>query len=153
MVKMSNQVFQAIQNMLLSATEVSKQQYYSQISKKLMDSSTSPKAYWSLLKTFQINQKIPCILPLFHNNKFISNFWDKPELFNNCFAQRCTLTDNACEIPPTLKIKTTKTLSSIPINRPDIAKVIKGLDPNKPHGHDMISIRMLNLCGDSFYQP
>ena len=38
----SFQVFQAIQNMLLSAIEVSKQKYYSWISKNLMDSSTSP---------------------------------------------------------------------------------------------------------------
>ena len=43
----SFRVFQAIQNILLCAIEVSKQQYYSRISKKLTDSSTSPKAYWS----------------------------------------------------------------------------------------------------------
>ena len=74
--------------MLLSATEVSKQQYYSQISKELLDSSTSPRAYWSLLKTFLINKKIPYIPPLFHNNKFISNFRDKAEQFNNFFGQQ-----------------------------------------------------------------
>ena len=45
----SFQVFQDIQNMLLSAIKVSKQQYYSRISKKLMNSSARPKAYWSLL--------------------------------------------------------------------------------------------------------
>ena len=27
------------------------------------------------------------------------------------------------------------------------------LDPNKPHGHDTISIRMLKLCGDSIWKP
>ena len=35
------QVFQDVQNILLSATEVSKQKYYSRILKKMMDSSTS----------------------------------------------------------------------------------------------------------------
>ena len=60
--KQSFQVCQVIQNMLLSAIEVSKQQYYSQISKKLLDSSTSRRAYWSLLKTFLINKKIPYII-------------------------------------------------------------------------------------------
>ena len=44
----SFQDFQAIQNILLSLINVSKQQYYSHISKKLMDSSTRPKTYWSL---------------------------------------------------------------------------------------------------------
>ena len=27
------------------------------------------------------------------------------------------------------------------------------LDPNKAHGHDMISIRMLKICGYSIYKP
>ena len=27
------------------------------------------------------------------------------------------------------------------------------MKPNKAHGHDMISIRMLKICGDSIYKP
>ena len=88
--------------MLLSANEVSRQQYYSRIFKKLIDSSTSPKFTF---KTFLINRKIPCIPPLFNNNKFISNFRDEAELFNNFFARQCTLIDNASEIPATLQPK------------------------------------------------
>ena len=58
MIKMSNfQVIQVIQNMLLSAIKVSKQQYYSWISKKLMDSGTKHKTDCSLLKTFLIIRK------------------------------------------------------------------------------------------------
>ena len=47
-----------------------------------------------LLVTFENvlnNKKIPCITPLFHNNKFISNFRDKAELFTNLFARQCAL--------------------------------------------------------------
>lgn len=47
--KKSFQFFQVFQNMLFSVTAVFKQQYYSRISKKLMDSSSSPKIYRSLL--------------------------------------------------------------------------------------------------------
>ena len=111
------------------------------------------KSFWSLLKTFLINKKIPCIHPLYHNNKFISNFRDKADLFNNFFAQQCTLIDNASATPARLYIKTTKTLSKIPVTRADIAKIIKNLDPNKAYGHDMISIPMLKLCGDSVWPP
>ena len=137
----SFQVFQDIQSMLLSAIETSKQQYYSQISKKLSNSSTSPKAYCSLLKTVLNNKKLPCIPPLYHNNKLISNFRVKTELFNNnFFAKQCTLIDNASEIPVKLNIETTKILPSFPVTRADIAKIIKKLDPNKAHGHDMIII-------------
>ena len=35
----------------------------------------------------------------------------------------------------------------------DIATLIKNLDPNKAHGHDIISILMLKLCGKSTYEP
>ena len=111
-----------------------------------MDSSTSSKAYWSLLKMFLINKKIPCFPPLFHNSSFIR---DKAELFN---ALQCTLIDNASEIPATFNIKTTKMLSSIPVTRAYIAK-IKILDPNKAHGHYMIILRMLKLCGDTVLPP
>ena len=31
----------------------------------------------------------------------------------------------------------------------DNQKIIKYLDPNKAHGHDMISIRMVKLCDAS----
>ena len=54
-----------------------------------------------------------------------SNFRGKTELFSNFLAQQCTLMDNASEIPSTLNIKTAKTLSSIPVTRADIAKIIK----------------------------
>ena len=50
-------------------------------------------------------------------------------------------------------IKTTKTLLSIPVTRDNIANIIKELDPSKAHGHDMISILMLKLCGDSVIPP
>ena len=102
-----------------------------------MDFSRSTKTYWSLLKTFLNNKKIPCISPLFYNDKFISNFTDKVELFNNCFAEQCTMIDNASQILATVNTKTTKILSSISVTRGDIAKVIKNLDLNKAHGHDI----------------
>ena len=61
--------------------------------------------------------------------------------------------DNASEIPITLNTKATITASLIPVTRANIAKIIKNLHPNKAHGHDMISIQMLKLCGDSVLPP
>ena len=34
-----------------------------------------------------------------------------------------------------------------------IYQIIKNLHPNKAHGHDMISIRMIKLCGISICKP
>ena len=53
------QVFESIENIVLYAIKVSKQQYHSRISKNLMDPGYKLKNYWSLLKTFLINKKIP----------------------------------------------------------------------------------------------
>ena len=115
--------------------------------KKLMDLKTSPKPPWSLLKTNLSNKKTPCIIPTFLNNKSISNFRDKAWLFNNFFVRQCTLLDITNEIPTTLKIEKTNTLSSIPVTRDNIAKIIKTVDSNKPKRHNTISIWTLKLCG------
>ena len=45
------------------------------------------------------------------------------------------------------------TVSSIYFGLDDIVKIIQKLDPNKAHGHDMISICMLKICGNSIYKP
>ena len=42
---------------------------------------------------------------------------------------------------------------SIDISIEQVSNIIKKLDPNKAHGHDKISIRMLKLCGDSINSP
>ena len=34
-----------------------------------------------------------------------------------------------------------------------MSKIIKGLNPNKAQGHDNISIRMIQLCGDYIIAP
>ena len=43
---------------------------------------------------------------------------------------------------------TNKCLDSIHFSSSDIAKTINLLDPNKAHGHDMLDIRMIKLCGN-----
>ena len=48
--------------------EKSKGKYYSRLTSKLSDIGKSSKAYWSILKSFLISKKIPCIPPLFENN-------------------------------------------------------------------------------------
>ena len=52
-------------------------------------------------------------------------------------------------IIPSLSHKTDKTLSSATFETKDIEKNLQSLDPHKSHGHDMISIRVLKICGVS----
>ena len=44
-------------------------------------------------------------------------------------------------------------ISQIRFSEDDIAKIIQNLDPNKAHGHDQISIRMLKICGKTICKP
>ena len=45
--------------------------------------------------------------------------------------------------------KTDKSISTATSTSNDIATLIQNLDPNKAHGHDILSIRLLKLCGKS----
>ena len=83
---------------------------------------------------------LPSIPPLFHENKFIINFKKKAELFNIFFANQCTLLNNSSVLPNNLAKLTNKSLNKVNFLTDDISKIINNLDPNKAHGHDMLSI-------------
>ena len=57
------------------------------------------------------------------------------------------------DLPLVLSKKTYKLLSTIHFTSDDIVKIIEHLDPNKAHGHDMISIRMIKICDASICKP
>ena len=81
---------------------------------KLANPASRSKTYCSILKTFLNNIKNPCIPPLFHQNKFITNFKGKTELFNTFFANKCTLLNNSIVLPNNLAKLTNKSLNQTP---------------------------------------
>ena len=91
-----NQSFQSQPSSLITNL---KSKYYSRAAKKLLDTSTSAKTYWSILKTFLNNKKIPVIPPIFHDNKFITDFKQKAEIFNSHFSKQCAPLTNNSKIP------------------------------------------------------
>ena len=123
--------FQSLQAHLITTIEKSKLKYYSRLSDKLLDSKTSPKSYWSILKTFLNNKKIPCIPPLLHNGKSIIDFKEKAELFNDFFSKQCSLVNNNSKLPSVLTKKTCKSLSSVEFSTYDILKIIRNLNQIK----------------------
>ena len=82
--------FEQMQGALRKNIEISKQKDYSNFFRKLAADKINPKCYWSILKSFLNNIKIPCISLLIHNNQFIVDFKEKSELFNSFFAKQCT---------------------------------------------------------------
>ena len=149
----SFEMFQSFQSQLSSLIASLKNKYYSKVVQRLLGRSTSPKTYWSIMKTFLNNKKILVISPIFHDNKYITDLKQKTEIFNSHFLKQCSPLINNSKIPSECSRKSNESLSSINFEINDIEKIITNLDPNKSHGHDMLSIRMLKLCGESIYKP
>ena len=119
----------------------------------MMNPLTSTKIYWSILKSFHDNKKIFYIPQLLNQNRYVTKYKGKVKLFNNFFANQCSLINNSSVIPTVLFKQTENVISSINFSLDDIAEIIQTLDPNKAHGHDMISIHMLKICSNSIYIP
>ena len=88
-------------------------------------------------------------MPLLHQDKFVTDFKEKANIFNNFFANQCSIVRNNSGRLVTITKKTHECLSTINFSTDHILKVIRNLDPNKAHGHDMISIRMIKICDTS----
>ena len=141
-------------NLLSILISESKDAYYNRLSNKLKDPKTSPKAYWSILKYFFANKKVPIIPPIIYNNEIITNFKAKAEIFNTHFANQCSLINNSSNLPniPVIS-QVIGSLTSIQIDGDQILKLIRSLDINKSHGFDQISARMLKICDSSVVKP
>ena len=66
-------------------------EYYSQLAKKLNDLWKNAKTCWSILKTILNGRKIPVISPLLTDGRLPSDFEEKANRFNEFFSRRCTL--------------------------------------------------------------
>ena len=129
--------------------ELSKSNYYSQITYKLTHIQKNTKAYWALLKRFLNYRKIPLIPPLFHGNEYITDFKKKAELLNSFFAKQCSLISNSSELPLNLHFTTEKRLDILNLSNNDIKKIIQNIDPHKAHSDDKIRIRRIKICRKS----
>ena len=74
-------------------------------------------------------------------------------MVNDYFKQQCTTVDNDSSIPPNMTFATEQKLPTFEICTDNIVEIIKSLDPNKTHGHNEISIRMIKLCASSIAKP
>ena len=118
----------------------------------LNDKHTDPKVYWTIMNNILHNIKIPSIPPILASGKTITNIAEKANLFNNFFASQCIPLENTSKLLRLL-MKTDKRLNPISFKDSDITSIIKSLKPTKTHGADDISVRMIQLCGDSLTLP
>ena len=63
-----------------------KDKYLFSLGNKLNDRQTGDKSYWSILIKLLQKIKIPLIPPIFSNGTFITNVYEKMNLFNTFFC-------------------------------------------------------------------
>ena len=128
---------------------ISSSKYHERLANKVNDPKIACRTHWAILKTFVNGSKIP----LLADNKLVTDFLDKANLFSDFFAKQCTPISNESTVPVSINFVTRERLSSLEFCVDDIVKIIRSLDQNKAHGHDEISIRMIKLCASSISKP
>ena len=68
------------------------------------------------------------------------------------FASICTPIDNTSCLP-SFSYRTGSRIKSFHVTENDILAIIKILDPNKAHGSDNISIKIIKFCSQSLILP
>ena len=96
---------------------------------KLQNPSTACKTYWAILSGL-LYKKIPAIPPLLVDGKFVADFCEKANLFNNFFSSICTPIRNTSILPPFLH-RTNVRITSFYVTKKDMPLIIKTLDSSK----------------------
>ena len=115
---------QTITRGLTEAVSNSKYVYYERLANKLNDPNTSAKTYWSIIKTLFNGKKVPVIPPLLVNNKLVTNFKDKANIFNDFFSKQCQPIPNNSTLPSIQSFETSNRLSTVDIDSKKILKLI-----------------------------
>ena len=132
--------------------EDAKRNYFLKVGQTLANPVTSSKTYWTLINTVLNKVKIPIIPPLLENGLFVTDFTEKAQLFNDYFILQCTTSDTGSEIPHDMLVPVAL-INEFSISDEKILNIIRSLNPNKAHGWDEISVRMIKLSDAALITP
>ena len=132
--------------------EEAKRNYFHKAGKTLASPWTSSKTYWTLINTVLNKVKIPMIPPLYNHELFVTDFAEKAQIFNEYFILQCTTINTGSDIPQDTPV-TTPLISDFVISDEKILNIIRSLNPNKAHGSDEISTRMIKLSDIALVLP
>ena len=137
-------------NELISFT---KDLYYENLAKKLNNPLLQAKAYWSILKSFYDDRKVPLIPPLLIDDKFVTDIQTKTNILNKFFIDQSQPLNNASDLPTNQIFLAQSRLVSLEFNEGELLQIIRALNINKAHGRDDIFIRMIKICDKSLLKP
>ena len=113
--------------------------YYTNLGNKLSNPVTGQKHFWSAYKKIANKKRNTNIPPIIDNDIYISNFKKKAEIFNEYFANQCTINDNRSVLPNFIP-KTDALLSHVFVTKDQIINIINNFSANKAHGYDGIPL-------------
>ena len=126
--------------------------YFLKAWKTLAGPGTPSKTYWPLINTVLNKAKIPIMPSLLENGLFVTDFTEKAQLFNDYFILQCTMINTGSEIPEHIPVTSTL-INSFVISEEKKLQIITSLNPNKAHGWDEISVRMIKLSDAALVAP
>ena len=83
---------------------------------------------------------------------FVLDFTTKAELFNDYIILQCTVIDTGSTVPNDAPFHAPQ-LTTFHISNEKILRIIRSLNPNKAHGCDDISVRMIKISDEALVVP
>ena len=141
-----------LSNEITRLVDAAKDDYFKSLERKLTRAKTGIKAYWQTINKILNKNKVSCIPPLLEDNVFLTNFQTKAVIFNEHFVQRCSLINHSSQLPAFIT-KTSSVLETISIDSTKTLRLIRGLNINKVHGWDDLSMSMIKIYDYSIVRP
>ena len=89
-----------------------------------------------MLKTLVNGKKVLIIPSLLINDKFVTNFLEKANLFNEFFSRQFQPLQNNSTLPKPNFYHTENRLNDITFDNEKLLKIIQSLDASRVHGYD-----------------
>ena len=86
-------------------------------------------------------------------DRHVTDIKTKANIFNEYFAEQCTLLKNNSVLPINQTFLTQSRLTSLDFSEDKILKIIRAFNIHEAHDHDDISIRMIKICDKLLLKP
>ena len=110
-----------ISNSLTETIRSSKEKFYYKLSTKLANPLRHQKPIGRYSK---LGKKVPIIPPLLVTDKFVTNFLEKANLFNEFFGKQCQLLQDNSTLPKSNTYQTENRLNDITFDNEKLLKII-----------------------------
>ena len=123
-------IVRTVQNETNRLIKKAKKENYISLGTKLSSSVSGSKTFWTAFKRLVNNKKLINIPPILEDGKIISDFHQKSNIFNDYFANQCTLNNTSSSLP-LLRMNTMAKIHSVCNSEEKIANIILKLNSNK----------------------